>query len=334
MIKICKFPTQIVCVDDNESFIKGLELTVNFNNNTFISFSNPHLVGDYLNKIICDHNFLKKNISIDIDEDDLLSVDLNINNLYKEIYNSHRFRRISLFITDYDMPGITGLELCKKLNDTPINRVLLTGVAEESIAIQAFNDGLIEQFIRKQDRSTIDNLEALITKSQTKYFNYISNSYVNLFTNNQKSLDILSNSNFINLFNEIIRKEKIIEYYLLDSTGSFLTLKSDGTVSALFVITPEQHEEMLSFAQYENCPSDILKKIQNKTNTLCFYENSQYLNKNNNSEIDWVKYLIPIKPLIKENDILYYSYTDNVPFIHKEKIISFDQYKLNNFSSI
>lgn len=326
-INICNFPTKVIIVDDNENFLDSLKLVIDHNSNSYDRFFNPHLAKNYLNKIACEINFLQKTISVEVDENDLLSVDLRINNLYKEIYNPERFKNVSLLITDYAMPGINGLELCQKLNNTFITRILLTGIADESIAIKAFNDGFIEQFIRKLDRTVIDSLRALILRSQEKYFESVSKNYTSLFNRHQRYLKILSDRTFVELFHDIIKKEKIIEYYLLDSFGSFLMLTSSGETSALFITTSEQHKAILSFARYENCPTAILQELESKTQTLWFYEN---LSKPNNLDIDWEVHLIPINKLNPRSDHLYYSYTTNLPFIDKEKIASFDAYKNQN----
>ena len=320
MINICNFPTQVVAVDDNESFLQSLELVIDRNNNTYNSFSNPFEAIKYLEQVLNDLNFLKDAISINIDEYDLLSVDLNINNLYKEIYSAERFSRVSLLITDFDMPGLTGLDLCQKLNNCYIYRILLTGIADESTAINAFNNGLIEQFMRKS-LSIVDSLENLITKSQEEYFNYISKNYSDLFNSNNKSLDILKNHTFIDLFNRIIKEENITEHYLLDSLGSFLMLNNSGEVSALYLTNLKQHEEIYNFAKHEDCPNDILEDLKKNNKTLWFYQT------HTKDPIDWNQYLMPLNHIDLENQVLYYSYTKKVPFVDKESVISFDQYK-------
>jgi CheY-like chemotaxis protein len=253
-----------------------------------------------------------------------LSVDLNINHLYKEIYSAERFEKVSLLITDYDMPGLTGLDLCQKLNNCYIYRILLTGIADESTAIRAFNDGFIEQFMRKSDLSIVDSLQGLINKSQHNYFSYISKNYSDLFNSNNKSLDILEDPTFIDLFNQILKRENIIEYYLLDSNGSFLMLTNSGEVSALYITNLEHHEEIYNFAKDENCPTEILKELQNKNKTLWFYQSQIKDN------IDWKEYLISLDTINLKNQVLYYSYTKTVPFINKKEVVSFNQYKKNN----
>jgi len=60
----------------------------------------------------------------------------------------HALTRIC--VVDYSMPAMDGLQTLAELVDWPGSRVLLTGQADEQIAVSAFNRGLIDQFIAKQ----------------------------------------------------------------------------------------------------------------------------------------------------------------------------------------
>jgi CheY-like chemotaxis protein len=60
-----------------------------------------------------------------------------------------RFHLTGVLIVDYNMPGMNGLELLKRISACPARRVLLTGVADAEIAVRAFNSGLIHKFIPK-----------------------------------------------------------------------------------------------------------------------------------------------------------------------------------------
>lgn len=53
-------------------------------------------------------------------------------------------------VVDYAMPGMDGLTVLGSLEDWPGARVMLTGQAEDQVAIRAFNEGLIDQFVPKQ----------------------------------------------------------------------------------------------------------------------------------------------------------------------------------------
>ena len=61
-----------------------------------------------------------------------------------------RHRLVQSCVVDYAMPGTDGLAVLNTLLDWPGSRVLLTGQADEQIAVKAFNSGLIDQFVPKQ----------------------------------------------------------------------------------------------------------------------------------------------------------------------------------------
>lgn len=60
-----------------------------------------------------------------------------------------RFALVKTSVIDYAMPGIHGLQVLDTLIDWPGARVLLTGQADDQVAIDAFNRGLIDQYIPK-----------------------------------------------------------------------------------------------------------------------------------------------------------------------------------------
>jgi CheY-like chemotaxis protein len=63
---------------------------------------------------------------------------------------SERYALTRVCVFDYSMPAMDGLTALSELVDWPGSRVLLTGQADEQVAVRAFNRGLIDQFIAKQ----------------------------------------------------------------------------------------------------------------------------------------------------------------------------------------
>jgi CheY-like chemotaxis protein len=63
---------------------------------------------------------------------------------------TERYALARVCVVDYSMPSMDGLETLSELVEWPGSRVLLTGQADEQIAVRAFNRGLIDQFIPKQ----------------------------------------------------------------------------------------------------------------------------------------------------------------------------------------
>ena len=61
-----------------------------------------------------------------------------------------RFALAQVAVVDYAMPAMSGLRMLGELTQWPGSRILLTGRADEQLAVSAFNRGLINQFIPKQ----------------------------------------------------------------------------------------------------------------------------------------------------------------------------------------
>lgn len=61
-----------------------------------------------------------------------------------------RFARTQVCVVDYSMPSMSGLRVLSELTPWSGSRILLTGRADEQLAVSAFNRGLIAQFIPKQ----------------------------------------------------------------------------------------------------------------------------------------------------------------------------------------
>lgn len=65
-------------------------------------------------------------------------------------------------VVDFSMPGMDGLQVLSELTDWPGARIMLTGQADERVAVGAFNRRLIDRFIPKQSDNVSERLaEAL-----------------------------------------------------------------------------------------------------------------------------------------------------------------------------
>ncbi len=107
-----------------------------------------------------------------------LPVDIDLKAIAALHTNQQRLNDIAVMIVDYDMPDMTGIELCRKLQSVPIKKILLTGQTDHAEAVNAFNEGIIHCFIRKDDPQLSNNLLLYINNLTRQYFNEISLKYV------------------------------------------------------------------------------------------------------------------------------------------------------------
>ncbi|MRD47199.1 response regulator [Caenimonas koreensis DSM 17982] len=86
---------------------------------------------------------------------------------------TERYALTRVCVVDYSMPAMDGLTVLGELVDWPGSRVLLTGQADEQVAVRAFNKGLIDQFIAKQtpdiSRRLIDAIDHLLCAPNARH---------------------------------------------------------------------------------------------------------------------------------------------------------------------
>jgi len=79
---------------------------------------------------------------------------------------TERYALTRVCVVDYSMPAMDGVQALSELVDWPGARILLTGQADEQVAVRAFNHGLIDQFIAKQtpdiSKRLVDAVEHLL----------------------------------------------------------------------------------------------------------------------------------------------------------------------------
>ena len=87
--------------------------------------------------------------------------------------DTERFALTRVCVVDFSMPAMDGLSVLGELVDWPGSRVLLTGQADEQVAVSAFNKGLIDQFIAKQtpdiSRRLIEAVEHLLATPNARH---------------------------------------------------------------------------------------------------------------------------------------------------------------------
>ena len=102
----CFFPTTVILVEDNTSFLETLSQLLCVNGVLFKRFSNPKEALSYINST-------SDKYRLDINK--LLAephnASINIYDLHKEAYSFDRFQYISAVITDYRMPEMDGVDL-------------------------------------------------------------------------------------------------------------------------------------------------------------------------------------------------------------------------------
>lgn len=165
-------------------------------------------------------------------------VDINIKNIRNLLDLPEKSQEMAVLIVDYHMPDSNGVELCEKLKHLPIKKILLTGEGTMETAIEAFNQGLIDKFIKKGCDLT-GKLKEYIDELIFDYFYEKSENLISHLEASKPSL--LSDPIFVNYFKSWCTHHDIQEFYLINKQGSFLTKSKNGKL-AYFIIMSEQEK--------------------------------------------------------------------------------------------
>lgn len=324
-IPSCFFPTTVLFIDDEPTFLKSLRIELTWSMLTCRLYDNPNDAISYLNEEYQIDPFTKRWVQLpDAEDFEHRSVDVNIQDLYREVYNPERFGQVSAVVVDYNMPGLDGVTFCNQIKDPHVQKILLTGEADEHIAVDAFNKGFIDHYLRKQDRDLSGLLKKAITQAQYRYFLSISKIVTESILNNSSESSALKDPVFVKFFLDYVKEKKVAEFYLFESMGSFLLLDGKGNSSSLFLKNRDQMEAVYLEAKDEEELSSSFKETVKQYKKIFCYQ--MWGDAPFPPPSEWEEHFKKAYEL-KGQESYYYAFTSDMPIIDKDKYLPFRQYK-------
>lgn len=261
--RLLYFPTTVLLIDDDKGFLAnvGLKLT---RTTPFLLSENPESSLKLLleNK---DKKTLINKLSERIIESNFVEIEPGYicgkSLLYQQIYDVTRFAHISTVVVDYSMPKMNGKQFCDQLRDSHIRKIMLTGEADYRMAVDMFNDGLIDKFIVKDSPDMMVQLNQSIQKAQYDYFTLLSSELLKSFSF-IKDNDI--DKNVATLLKDYFYKHNYSEHYLLDRSGSSLFLDKEGQPTWCIMKSIKEIETYCEIAQDNNAPTEIIMSLQSR----------------------------------------------------------------------
>jgi CheY-like chemotaxis protein len=142
-----------------------------------------------------------------------------------------RFHVTGVLVVDYNMPGLNGLELLRRVSACPARRILLTGVADAEIAVRAFNSGLIQKFIPK---NTPDLYEEIRRSSDDTYLSVCEHmGHLMRGTLRSEQVELLHDPRLIRGLLEKVAELDWTEYVVVGQPFGMLGMAHDGPLQWL-----------------------------------------------------------------------------------------------------
>ncbi|MGA0570293.1 response regulator [Variovorax sp. VNK109] len=176
-------------------------------------------------------------------------------------WNEHpgRYDLTRVLVVDYSMPAMDGLQVLDGIVDWPGSRVLLTGQADEQIAVNAFNRGLIDQFIAKQmpdiSRRLVEAVQRLLVSTSERQ----SRSWRATLTPEQTAL--LRSPAVVRELNEGVAK-RWVEHVVIGEPFGILGMDAQGTVDWLQLEDASRLADLAELAEAADLPGQAVADIR------------------------------------------------------------------------
>ncbi|MCK4870932.1 MAG: response regulator [Gammaproteobacteria bacterium] len=301
-ISCCYFPTSVMFIDDNENYLESIVPLVG-NDQCCEFYVNPREALAYLEEEYSPIPFIEKwllnlkdttlELGFELEDNELTHsyIDIDIGEIYREIYSAKRFAEVSVVVTDYAMPEMSGVEFCRALKDHPVKRILLTGQASKDVGIQAFNEGVVDRFIVKGEDDLLVEVNKGIEELQHEYFAGVGQAVLGSLSCSKRFA--MRDPACVEKFLEVLRAKNICEYYLINDAGSFLMLDKYGHVSWFIVQNNTDTQHYYDFVYDNEGPKDLIKALKDRNNLLFLFEReSEFVLKPE----DWQKWRNRIHP--------------------------------------
>ena len=192
---------------------------------------------------------------------DTLYFKANLNEIKNYAEKPSKNDKIAVVFMDYQMPEMNGIEVFEQISLPCVEKIMLTSMADEKLAVQAFNRGLINRYIPKQDPNLILLINEAIEVGRRNYFQRSTQTLYNIMTGDEQET-ALTDPIFIQFFKQLKEKLNAKEHYLLDSTGSFLFINADKVRHKLSTYTKEQFQSLLETLPPQHRSVEIIKGRQ------------------------------------------------------------------------
>ena len=292
-------PTSILVLDDDPLFLESLDFQFS-DELSCQTFTRPDAALEHLRTQAPQHPDFGRYFS-DCSEMDLGTtvrngdrlLRLQLSELRSMVDDRSRHQRISVAIVDYDMPKMTGVEFCREISNLPVKTILLTGKAGLETAISAFNEGVIDCFLQKQDSNVSVSLRREIKRLQGLYFAEVSDPIRCALALQRPSF--FGDPNFVKLFKEMVEANGIVEHYICASPPGVMMRDAEGNDSFILVSDIDMANDQCEAAEHRAAPQDMVQLLRSRKAQAWFPTQQGFYHPD--YEAEWARYIWPAQLL-------------------------------------
>jgi response regulator RpfG family c-di-GMP phosphodiesterase len=256
ILPVCYFQSRKLFVDDDVNFIQSILLQKQ--NQQCSTINNPHQALDYLlNEYQSALPNLYKNDDNIIDDENqrLLSIDVQ---KIQHFVAEQQKNEIGVLFVDYQMPTMSGVDFLRQIKHLPMKKILFTGYEDYQVGIQAFNEGLIDGYLRKGDVEFMNLLNAMESDLEWKFFQTIS-----------EKLSVMDGFSYLkspamnNYLKGMLERREIHTFSLSNLQGDFTLIDTQNNEHTLLVRDKSELAELATLAEEDGATSAVVAQLEN-----------------------------------------------------------------------
>lgn len=263
LLPVYQFPTLTVLVDDSQSFLDSLAFQLSPQLECK-AFHDPRAAISWLRQAYRHPAKEDGPIRVGFDEDsdslERRNVSIYLDRIYRTVMDRQRFNVPAVLVVDFAMPEMNGVDLCRLISDLPCKKILLTGQADEKIAIDAFNKKLIDRFIKKNDPDALNHLGAEIVRLQKDFFLGRTGTLKDLLS--RHSYAFLSDQAMAAVVEQLCSRYRFVEYYLFPNPPGILFFDAQGKATLMVIETAAGLTTHVEVAQDQGAPPELIAALR------------------------------------------------------------------------
>ncbi len=166
-----------------------------------------------------------------------------------------RFSEVAAVVVDYDMPGVSGVEFLSSISNLHCAKILLTGVADETVAVKAFNAGIVDLYLRKTDADSANRLVHFLKDAKSRHCSEMG--WLALGENGMTYCDPRTRK----VLDEVVKDKGIVEYYWRPEQNAILMFDREGRGSVFVAWAEHDWISQGEIVADESGPAELLKQM-------------------------------------------------------------------------
>ena len=327
-LSVYQHPTLTVVIDDSQSFLESLAFQLDPHLAHKV-FHDTQVAMDWLRHT---HLQSKKNkmdplhVGYDAQTESFerRSASIDLDRIYHIATDRQRFNMPAVLVIDYSMPQMNGVEFCREIRGLPCKKIMLTGQADEKIAVNAFNQKLIDSFIKKNDPDALSHLEAEIINLQKDFFRGQTHTLKDLLS--RHSYAFLSDPAMEALVEQLCNRFHFVEFYLFPNPDGILFLDMQGKATLMVIETDASLIAHLEIARDQGAPPELLSALQ-ELRLVPFFSDTGGVYRNVVGH-HWLSYCLPPQVCHGYQDY-YWAMFDLPPHYLQSPVYSYAEFLLD-----